>query len=138
MDFDHSCFGRPLNDVLINSVMNRKFYKILDKLSNHLHLSVYCILDVFNLMIVNVLFFSDVTFFQLHVPPPPADLLRRVPPRQSPVLPSPSPQLRPKGTHSRRGQSKAEERHSQAPLPPPPPRAGYLRANCGLRLSCLY
>ena len=66
MDFDYSCFGRPLNDVLINSVMNRKFYKILDKLSNHLHLSVYCILDVFNLMIVNVLFFSDVPFFQLH------------------------------------------------------------------------
>jgi len=29
MGFDYSCFGRALNDILMNSVMIRKFHKIL-------------------------------------------------------------------------------------------------------------
>jgi len=29
VDFDCSCFGRALNDILINSVMDRKFHYIL-------------------------------------------------------------------------------------------------------------
>jgi hypothetical protein len=41
LDFDYSCFGRALSDILMNCVMNYKFHKIgeyLDKLSNHWHL----------------------------------------------------------------------------------------------------
>jgi hypothetical protein len=29
VDFDNSCFGRALNDILMNLVMNHKFHKIL-------------------------------------------------------------------------------------------------------------
>jgi hypothetical protein len=66
MEFVYLCFGRALNDFLMNCVMNRKFHKsgeYLDKLSNHWHLRKYCVLDVFSVMISSVLFFSDVLFF---------------------------------------------------------------------------
>jgi len=59
MEFDCSCFGRALNDVLMNCVMNCKFHKIgerLDKLSNHWHVRKNCILDVCSVMISSVLF----------------------------------------------------------------------------------
>ena len=65
VDFDCSCFGRGLNDILMNLVMNREFHKIgeyLDKLSNHWHRRTYRILCVFSFMISSVLFFSDVHF----------------------------------------------------------------------------
>jgi len=40
-----------------------KIEECLDKLSNHWHLREYCVLDVFSVMISNVLFFGDVLFF---------------------------------------------------------------------------
>ena len=59
MEFDYSCFRRVLNDVLMICVVNCKLHKIreyLEQLSNHWHLTKYCTVDVFSVMISSLLF----------------------------------------------------------------------------------
>jgi hypothetical protein len=69
VDFEYSCFGRALNDILMNCVMYckfRKFGECLDKLSNRWHLRKCFVLDVFSVIISSVLFgvvISSVLFF---------------------------------------------------------------------------
>ena len=58
MEFDNPCFRRALKDVLMISVVNFKLYKIgdyLENLSKYWHLTKYCTLDGFSVMISSVL-----------------------------------------------------------------------------------